>query len=232
LQLVLSDAEKQYAKLASATAKAFVAASDPAAWSESDDVSQLIRSLTPTKACASRARMQIDSPPEPPLVGVWVHRVIAYSSQFGRSSWAATNIRGKPKSIKYGHGDYTTAWAPLQAGSRNEFLELQFDGKLYAHEIQVFENFNPGAIVRASVWSTERHDWRTVFQQASRCGTIVRAQRLIIVIPDDVRVHEPIDRIRLDVDQNGCEHRYQIEAVRLIGLAAASAKKQENCCIA
>jgi hypothetical protein len=216
---VVSAAERAFARLASACARPFVACNDPAAWSESHSVSHLLDSIKPT---ATRRKV----PPRPPLfplsdptlLGQWVSQVCRFSSQYGEASWSANNICGEPRAFLRGHGDFPQAWAPASIGSRSEFIELAFAKPVYPLEIQVFESFNPGAIVVASIWDSSRNDWHAVYTCVSQCGTIHTCRKLDIQIPHEARTMLS-NLVRLEIDQNNITSWYEIDAVRLVGKA-------------
>lgn len=66
-----------------------------------------------------------------------------------KRGWAPEQATGKPDAyrIKTG-GDYLLAWASLTPDDREEWLELTWDEPFEAVGIDVYETFNPGALVR------------------------------------------------------------------------------------
>ena len=96
-----------------------------------------------------------------------VSRVIRFSSQYHHQAWSADQILGAPKVYpQYGKnnsnekktpfllviilGDIGGAWAQNDR-TDNEFIILEFDHIVYPEEIQIYETYNSGGVVKVSV---------------------------------------------------------------------------------
>ncbi len=69
-------------------------------------------------------------------------------ANIGPDAWNAKQATGKPDTKE--SGDYPTAWASMNEDDGEEWLELGYEKELKPIELQVHENFNPGALVRAT----------------------------------------------------------------------------------
>lgn len=98
----------------------------------------LASSLAPRPAVAASTR--------------WASSVVARSSQYTTTSWAASQALGPPD-VWPAHGDVATAWAPLTADGQREYLELGFDSPAPINYVSVFETHHPGAIDSVYAWN-------------------------------------------------------------------------------
>jgi len=71
--------------------------------------------------------------------------VKAFSSEAGTKQYSAKQILGKPDAMPQG-GDSPCAWAPEDAESASEFIEVGFDKPMKIQQVAVFENYYPGTI--------------------------------------------------------------------------------------
>lgn len=78
--------------------------------------------------------------------------VIAYSSQFNNSSWAATQALGAPDRPTY--GDLPGAWAPGPQNGSLEFISVGFDTAVYANGAVIREVFGNGFVYQVDVIDT------------------------------------------------------------------------------
>ncbi|KAI8805664.1 hypothetical protein BJ742DRAFT_819587 [Cladochytrium replicatum] len=81
---------------------------------------------------------------------VFVSKVLAFSSQYGvDGSWAAVNVAGKQRIYPH-YGDDSRSWAPRVSNSSSEHLVVTLEKPMKISKIEVFETYNPGALVRIS----------------------------------------------------------------------------------
>ncbi|MCL2743179.1 MAG: hypothetical protein FWE67_04940 [Planctomycetaceae bacterium] len=63
--------------------------------------------------------------------------------------WGPEQATGKPDAyLNAAGGDYPTAWASLTEDGQEEWLELTWDKPIEAAGVDVYETFNPGALVK------------------------------------------------------------------------------------
>ncbi len=80
-------------------------------------------------------------------------RIVALERKFSLNrgvSWSADQAIGPPDCI--GPGDATEAWASQTADGQMEWLELSYLQSVCPTSIEVYENFCPGAVVKATAF--------------------------------------------------------------------------------
>ena len=82
----------------------------------------------------------------PPPAIEWASSVRAVSSEYSPTSWSAQQVLGPPD-VYPGSGDNAKAWASREADAPDEFIEVGFAQPTPMRELQIFETFNPGAVV-------------------------------------------------------------------------------------
>ena len=96
----------------------------------------------------------------------WAQRVVGFSSQHDGFGSGAQQACGRPK-VFPAYGDKQGAWAP-GANSGSSWIELEFARAVYMCGIEIYETFNPGAVVRILVLSPQgvwESAWRGEPQQ-------------------------------------------------------------------
>jgi len=142
--------------------------------------------------------------------GQWVSRVTRFSSEYG-GGWAADKVVGAPQ-VYPQYGDITGSWAPSARNGTVEFLELSFAKAVIIEEIHIYETFNPGAIIRVSVWKDS--SWSEIWSGPPRQHYLPKQSR--VFKPPLQRLMVPTNQVRLDMDTNASESWSEIDAVRLI----------------
>lgn len=145
------------------------------------------------------------------LISQWVKTVLAFSSEY--AGWPSSNVVG-PSNTYPNYGDLKTAWAPSKSTGTKEFLELQFEKKVLITGIEIYETYNPGAVVKVSAKKPD-NTWEELY-------TGPMQQKLL---PQQSRVFSPIlkqgfvsDSIRLDMDCVDSASYSEIDAVNLLGV--------------
>ncbi|KAL8579041.1 hypothetical protein ACOMHN_035980 [Nucella lapillus] len=204
--------------------------------------------------------------------------VKGFSSQYGteeRMSYAAQNLAGECN-IYPNYGDFTQAcvfrmygpwWRmapsapkpyrktpePEHLGSE-DFIEVQFERRLYPVAVHIYETYNPGAIVRilgcdyqagSSVDSGSQSRWRTLWSgpvtETNRSARIFsppnRSAR--IFSPPIRRINTPINMVRLELNHSLLHYYTELDSIMLCGVTTlphpddypyleAQAKKQQG----
>lgn len=137
----------------------------------------------------------------------------AASSEYSDPNWSAQQATGMPDTPEC--GDHDSAWASAEANSAEEWLELQYAVPVLPQEIQIYETFNPGSVVKVEVITTVS-EYITVWQ--GRPGAVETCPRVLTV---PVRnVDAPVAGIRITLDQSVVGGWNEIDAVKLIGKPA------------
>ncbi|CAF3151034.1 unnamed protein product [Rotaria socialis] len=143
----------------------------------------------------------------------WVSTVLQFSSQYNDSTWSANQIIGPPKVFPR-HGDIVGAWAQ---GNRavDEFVIVGFGRPVHPDQIDIYETYNPGAIVRVSARnSRDKDDWEIVWQTEA---PHVEGQSRIFSLPCSNLSCGTIDQIRLDINCSAAGNWCEIDCIKLIG---------------
>ena len=104
-------------------------------------------------------------------ISQWVHKINAYSSQYGEKSWSANQIIGPPQAYP-AYGDIVTSWAPRGTGTRYEYVDINFEEAVVVKQLEVYETYNPGGIINVQFYDLDEKKWISVYQGPSLCGTI------------------------------------------------------------
>ena len=82
-----------------------------------------------------------------------------------KKGWSPEQATGQPDAYRFKTGgDYPLAWASLTPDDQEEWLELTWDKPVEAVGVDVYETFNPGALVRVVAFNgdTEVAKWEGV----------------------------------------------------------------------
>ena len=93
-------------------------------------------------------------------VGQWADRVVSFSSQIDGDGSAAAQALGRPK-VFPAYGDKPGAWTPGSSGTG--WIELEFPRAVFMHGIEIYETFNPGAVIKVLVLSP-RNTWECAWR--------------------------------------------------------------------
>ena len=135
------------------------------------------------------------------------------SSEYGDSSWSAQQATGEPNSLD--GGDLPTAWAAASADSQVESLVLAFDVPVIPAGIEIYESYNPGAIVSIEVLDLNTDEWVVVW--AGTADTV--GENVAIFSPALTSVEFATSQVRLTIDEPAVTGWNEIDAVKLIGIA-------------
>ncbi|CAF3427916.1 unnamed protein product [Rotaria sp. Silwood1] len=143
----------------------------------------------------------------------WVARVINYSSQYNNSTWSANQIIGPPK-VYPRHGDITGSWAQGSRGN-DEFIIVEFERAVYPEQIDIYETFHPGAVVKVLARNgKDNSEWETVWETAVPHS---EGQSRIFSIPCRNISRKEINQIRLNVNCSAASTWCEIDCIKLIG---------------
>ena len=143
----------------------------------------------------------------------WANKVFeasGYNVARGRSSnfYSPNQLLGKP-SVMPNFGETVCAWSPANI-KRNDFLILGFAKQIYAEQIAVAENFNPGAIVKITLYGEGKD---LMVYSNSNPMPVQRLGRMLNVYFD--RTDFRVERVRIDINTYMYGSNYQIDAVAI-----------------
>lgn len=135
------------------------------------------------------------------------------SSEYGVDSWSAQQATGPADTPEA--GDKITAWAAASADDQVETLTLIFKQPVIPTGIEIYENYNPGAVVRVEVFDLNSDAWVVVWE--GRADTA--REELAVFAPELQAVDFATDQVRLTIDEPLIDGWNEIDAVKLIGTA-------------
>ncbi|MBI3194931.1 MAG: T9SS type A sorting domain-containing protein [Ignavibacteriae bacterium] len=92
--------------------------------------------------------------------------VIAYSSQYGSSVYAATQALGAPD-VYPSYGINGKSWASLTGDGQREYLVLSFDNPEPVTSVGIYETYRPGAVDTIYVKNPDTGLWEVVWKSAA-----------------------------------------------------------------
>ncbi|XP_067138506.1 F-box/LRR-repeat protein 4 isoform X2 [Centruroides vittatus] len=175
--------------------------------------------------------------PGPTTIEQYVEEVKDFSSQYGSEgsiSYTALNVVGEPN-IFPKFGDYTQAFLLRTYGSwwlnsaslqkpfsycipkdeviSQDFLEVRFKEKVYPLELNIYETYNPGAIVKVLAYSYGSAEWKIIWKSLPQ---IVHSQSRIFKI-ETKNVNFATDLYRLEFHHAHLKYYYELDAISLTG---------------
>ena len=91
------------------------------------------------------------------------HLNLGFSSAYGRG-WEAQCMVGPP-TVYPRYGDIRGAWAPLSSRGTIEWLVFGFLEPVFATSVNIYETYNPGAVVEVQTCSDDLDHWVTVWKE-------------------------------------------------------------------
>lgn len=134
------------------------------------------------------------------------------SSQYGDADWSAQQATGEPDTLD--GGDTPTAWAAASADSEAESLVLTFDQPVIPAGIEIYESYNPGAIVMIEVLDPNTDEWVVVWEGSADTA----GQDVAVFSPALTAVDFATNQVRLTIDEPAVSGWNEIDAVKLIGV--------------
>ncbi|MBU6352243.1 MAG: hypothetical protein KGS73_19075 [Chloroflexi bacterium] len=134
------------------------------------------------------------------------------SSQYGDDDWSAQQATGEPDTLI--PGDEVTAWAAYSSDSQLETLVLAYAQPVIPVGLEIYESYNPGAVVRVEFFDLNTDEWVVAWEgTAESAGLDFATFR-----PALISVNFATDQVRLTVDEPSVSGWNEIDAVKLIGI--------------
>jgi hypothetical protein len=152
------------------------------------------------------------------VIAQWANDADA-SSQFGETSWSAEQATGAPNSPDC--GDYPTAWAS-ETATEVASLTVYFDIPVAPLEVNIYQNYNPGAIVSLELLAVdgESYEFEVTEEEATAdCPGMVS----IGFEESDILIYG----VTITVDQTLTGSWSEIDAVQLIGVVGGGEAASE-----
>ena len=169
-------------------------------WNEIDAVSITGSHSSPWPQAQGEADMELQ----------WASGAKA-SSQYREDRWTPEQMIGVPD-VYPKYGDYDRAWTASTSNGGEEWVELFYDEAVYVRRIDVYETYNPGAIVKVEVID-ETGMPHVVWEGSAQAAS----QESRIFSIENIKVDVPARRVRLVLRTDLVPGFNEIDAVCLIG---------------
>ncbi|KAK3772997.1 hypothetical protein RRG08_036330 [Elysia crispata] len=150
-------------------------------------------------------------PYHPSAFKQWASGVKSFSSQYNSTSWSANQALGPPK-VYPQHGDIHGAWA-MGTIDQHQYLELEFDVPVCPTAINIYETYNPGAVVTVKVIDS-KGKWETLWSISK--PTVLAQSR--IFSPPLKDTNTVTRQVRIEVNCKAAGTWCEIDAVELVGI--------------
>jgi hypothetical protein len=171
-------------------------------------------SSTPTETAPTETAPTETAPTETApteILEQWAVNASA-SSQYGDDDWSAQQATGEPDTLI--PGDEVTAWAAYSSDSQLETLVLAYAQPVIPVGLEIYESYNPGAVVRVEFFDLNTDEWVVAWEgTAESAGLDFATFR-----PALISVNFATDQVRLTVDEPSVSGWNEIDAVKLIGI--------------
>lgn len=134
------------------------------------------------------------------------------TSQYGDDGWSATQATGEPDTFDC--GDIRTAWAS-SSSTGVDALTVEFDTPVRASEINIYETYNPGSIVRVEISNTNTGLFVELPDSADPVDNTPCPGVFTLAVPE---VDMLVDSVIIYVDQTIGGSWNEIDAVELVGI--------------
>lgn len=143
----------------------------------------------------------------------WASRAEA-SSQYTTTDWSASKATGEPDAME-ACGDNVNAWASLEAAD-GEVLTLYYDTPVQPTQINIHQNYNPGAISSVEL-IPEQGDFTIPVANSADTATACPG-----VFSIDVSLNTNVIGVVINIDQAAMADWNEIDAVELVGMAEST----------
>ncbi len=133
------------------------------------------------------------------------------SSEYGSINWSAQQLLGQPN-VYPNYGDSGYAWASAEMNSGRQWVELGFLEAVYVEHVDIYETFNPGAIVNVELVDTKGNS-HLIWEAEG--GPAATAARVLSV--RNVSATVPAKGVRITVDTDSVSGWNELDAVSITG---------------
>ena len=133
------------------------------------------------------------------------------TSQYGTDSWSFAQATGAPDTNSC--GDLSSAWAS-ESGTGSDILALEYDTAVVPSEINIYQTFNPGSIIKVEV---ANRDTGATFELANSADPPGNTPCPGVFTVDASAIDTPVDGVIIYLDQSIGGNWNEIDAVELVG---------------
>ena len=110
-------------------------------------------------------------------------------------------------------GDFDTAWAPEGTEVGEQTLELTYEYAVMPTAVRIYENYNPGAVIRIEAYDAAGDAWVTLWEGEAEAPE----EDFRVFSPELAEVDFAANVIRIVLDTDAIENWNEIDAVELAG---------------
>ncbi len=134
------------------------------------------------------------------------------SSQYGSDSWSALQATGAPDTTQC--GDIQTAWATANSDGV-DFIELAYPVAVIPTRIDIYQTYNPGAVVRVEVVDAAGAPHTVYEGQPAPISECPYVQTIDVT---QAGIDFPVSKVIVHLDQTNHTGWNEIDAVQLTGI--------------
>ena len=145
----------------------------------------------------------------------WPSRAVGASSEYNSSSWSYKQVQGPPK-VYPKYGDRQGAWAPKSSNGKDEWIVLEFEPPMLVGGIDIYETFNPGAVVKIEFSRDAGYGsaFDTVWTGGNQRGKLPKASRIFSPTLAQPYPHA-VKQVKLTLQTTGPGSWSEIDTVQL-----------------
>ncbi len=133
------------------------------------------------------------------------------TSQYEDDAYSALQATGAPDTPAA--GDFDTAWAPEGTEVGEQTLELTYEYAVMPTAVRIYENYNPGAVIRIEAYDAAGDAWVTLWEGEAEAPE----EDFRVFSPELAEVDFAANVIRIVLDTDAIENWNEIDAVELAG---------------
>ncbi len=133
------------------------------------------------------------------------------SSEYGETSWSASQATGEPNVDEC--GDNSNAWASKQSNTK-DWIELTYDVPVVPTEIAIYMSYNPSQIVEVDIIDVDGNEYIAREVNPEKVDFCPDLYQVFLELDDMIY----INKVKIHVDQTQLKLGWtEIDAVELIG---------------
>ncbi len=133
------------------------------------------------------------------------------SSEYGSGDWSAKQLVGQPN-VHPNYGDSRYAWTTASMNDGLQWVELGFSEAVYIDYVEIYETFNPGAVVKVELVDEAGGShliWEGTGGLAATTARVFSIKNGIVTVP--------CKRVRITLDTDAVGGWNEIDAVSITG---------------
>ncbi|MGE5479885.1 MAG: OmpA family protein [Chloroflexota bacterium] len=139
----------------------------------------------------------------------WASKVVDFSWQYSPTQYSANQVLGPP-SVSANFGESPTAWRARPASEGVQFIVVEFATAIFAEQVSVSENLNPGAITQIILMDSLQTASQRVYQNVTPV-VVQHEGRMMNAFFD--RTPFPVKYARIELSTISYTEHYQVDAI-------------------